>query len=129
MPRLPLFVITVLLTGLLAEYLHRPLEQFRLPSPDGQYTAIVSTPRLWHLLQGLPGLGRHAGDRSGAVEIRDSAGVSLGSIPLAKVSQANDLQWIRFGARIRLVGAWNFQDGFYAYWNERRTHVITQQIN
>jgi hypothetical protein len=126
MPRLPLFVITVLLTGLLAEYLSRPVEQFRLPSPDGQYTAIVSTPRLWHL---LPGLAWHTGGRPGQVEIRDSAGASLGGIPLERISQANDLQWIRFGARIRLVGAWNFQDGFYAYWNDRRTHVITQQID
>ena len=126
MPRLPLFVITVLLTGLLAEYLSRPMEQFRLPSPDGQYTAIVSTPRLWHL---LPELAWHAGDSPGEVDIHDQAGTSLGSIPLATVSQADDLQWIRYGARIRLVGAWNFQDGFYAYWNDRRTHVITQQVN
>jgi len=119
-------MITVLSTGLLAEYLSRPVEQFRQPSPDGHYTAIVSTARLWHL---LPALAWHAGDRPATVEIRDRAGTSLGSIPLATVSQADDLQWIRFGARIRLVGAWNFQDGFYAYWNDRRTHVITQQIN
>jgi len=102
------------------------VEQFRLHSPDGQYTAVISTPRLWQLLPRLPG---QAGDKPGQVEMLDQHMQSLGRMPLSRVSLASDLEWIRFGARIRLVGAWNFRDRFYAYWNDDQTHMITQQLN
>jgi len=116
-----------LVVGLLtARYLFTPIEQFRLQSPYGYYTAVVSSYRLWQLLPAMPG---QSSDKPGHVHIIDQAGRSFGSMPVPTISQARELQWIEHGARIKLVGAWNFRDGFYAYWNDDQTALITRNLN
>jgi len=109
-----------------ALYLFTPIEQFRLQSPDGNHTAVVSSFRLWQWIPSLPG---DAGDMPGRVEIFDKSNTSLGSMPLTTIAMARDLQWIEQGARIRLVGSWNFQQGFYAYWNDDQSQLVFKQVN
>jgi len=109
-----------------ARYLFTPIEQFRLHSPNGGYTAVVSSYRLWQLLPAMPG---QSSDKPGYVHIVDETGRSFGRMPVPMVSMARELQWIQYGARIKLVGSWNFRDGFYAYWNDDQTLIITHHLN
>ncbi len=116
-----------LIIGLLsARYLFTPIEQFRLQSPHTDHTAVVTSYRLWQLLDMLP---CSTGDKPGHVEIRDAQGRSLGRMPVPALSTARTLKWIEHGAHIRLVGTWNFHDGFYAYWNDDQTHISVRSIN
>jgi len=126
MRRIALLLCLLVLLPSLGQYLHAPLEQQRLQSPDGRYTAIVTSPRLWQLLAPLAGPRPTA---RGHVHIVDADERSLGRIPLPRLAMAQDLEWIAHGARIRGVGAWNFRDGFYAYWNDERTFIHTQALN
>lgn len=109
-----------------ASYAFTPVEQFRLQSPDGRHTAIVSSLRIWQWLPRLPGQG---GDKPGRVAIVTSQGELLGDIPLPHISMANNIEWLQHGARIKLVGAWNFHDGFYAYWNGDLSKLEFHSIN
>ncbi|GAA5496326.1 hypothetical protein Rhal01_02509 [Rubritalea halochordaticola] len=90
-------------------------EYERLPSPDGRYTAIVSYPRYATALPALPGGG---GDKAGHIHIIDAAGESYGELPLFMLSQANDLEWTRGGARIKGVGEWDFASKTCQSWEE-----------
>lgn len=111
--------------AVLVTWLLQPVEQGRLQSPDGHYTAVIQSARLW---QWLPALPAHGGDRPARVSMLDRDGREFGSIPVASVSQAYEIRWLHSGASIRLAGAWNFQEGFYAYWNHDRTAMITEQL-
>ena len=126
MRRFTLLLVLLVLLPLLAHHQHTPLEQQRLQSPDGRYTAVVSATRLWLWLAALPGW--QDGVR-GQIQILDQQQRSLGSMPLPRLAMAQDLRWIAHGARIRHVGAWNFRDGFHAYWNDDQTFVHTQQAD
>jgi hypothetical protein len=121
-----LVLVGLSISLLTARYLFTPVEQFRLQSPDGDYTAVVSSYRIWQLLPRMPG---QPGDRPVLVNIVDQTGRSLGSMPVPMLSMARELEWIAHGARIKAVGSWNFRDGFYAYWNEAQTHMIVENIN
>lgn len=118
-------VIAAIGLAVLVSWLLQPVEQARLQSPDGQYTAVIESARLW---QWLPEIPAHGGNRPAQVSIVDRNGTAFGSIPVASVSQAYEIRWLHSGASIRLAGAWNFKDGFYGYWNHDRTAMITEQL-
>jgi len=126
MQRILGLIVILVLMPLLGSYLHAPVEEFRLHSPDGRYTAIVTSSRFWQLASLLP---EQRFEQRGYVQINNHDGKSLGRIPIPSLSRAQDLQWIAHGARIKEVGAWNFEDGFYAYWNDDQTFVHTEQVN
>jgi len=111
---------------LLAGYLYAPVERFRLDSPGGNYTATVSSHRLWQLLRPFPFLYART---PGHIHIHDKDGRSLGSIPVPRTYMAHQLRWIEQGAHLRKVGAWNFHDGFYAYWNRAKTQLVLEKIH
>jgi|GEM_PF-3049109 len=111
---------------LISRYLFTPIEQFRLQSPDGEHTAVVTSYRLWNLVEMLSSATEN---KPAHVEILDKNGHSLGNMPVPRIAMARRLQWIEHGAHIRLVGTWNFQDGFYAYWNDDQTRMHMHSIN
>jgi len=111
---------------LISRYLFTPIEQFRLHSPEGNHTAVVTSYRLWSLIEML---SYPTENKPARVEIRDSQGRSLGSMPVPRIAMARQLKWIEHGAHIRLVGTWNFHDGFYAYWNDDQTRMNMHSIN
>ena len=119
-------LLLVLSVVLLLNWLLDPVEQGRLDSPDGRHTAVITSLRLWQLLPGLPGQG---GDRPGQVTIYDRQGRDLGTIRVGHISQAYQIRWLENGASIKLAGAWNFSEGFYAYWNPSQTQIVTETLD
>lgn len=95
-------------------------EQFYLDrqSPDGRYTAIATYPA-WELgVMRFPG---QSGDKSGFVTIYGRDGTNYGKIPVPMVHMIHDIDWSAQGARLTGIGAWDFKDWTYWYWDRDQT--------
>lgn len=66
------------------------VEVSRAPSPDGAFTAVLTTRRFESFIPRGPGSGS---DRPGALEIFRSDGTSCGRAEVPMVSMAGDLRW------------------------------------
>jgi len=100
-------------------------EYTRFSDPTGKYTAVVTRPRYLRYIPVFPGQG---GDKEGHVTIIDTAGTRYGRIPIPMVSMASELNWIKDGATIKLVGDWNFRNKTYRYWNKSQTKEIVKHV-
>ena len=88
----------------LALLLTRESEFARFDSPDGAFTAVVTSPLLWSLIPGMPGSGS---DRPGAVRIERRDGRSCGRAPLELVQLAYGLRWEAGEASLPAIAHWD----------------------
>jgi len=122
--RTRLAIAALVLIGLTVVLL-MPVEQFRFRDPSGQFTAVVSSRRILSYLPAMPGQGS---DKPGFVTILDSQGRDLGRIPVDMIWMAHDLEWQPDGAKIKLVGEWDFRDGTVSYWTGDQSRLIRRRV-
>ena len=101
------------------------VEYDRFSDPTGQYEAVLTYPKLYHVMPMMPGQG---GDKSGKITIYDRHGTFYGSGSLDVVRHGHSLEWTDHGASLLLVGQWDFEAGTYAYWSNDGNELIVQQV-
>ena len=102
-------------------WLSREVEYRRISSPDSSYTAIVTYRRYQSLLPIAPG---QSSDKAGFIRIVDAHGTNYGKIAVPMVWMTGDLKWIPGGARLPLLGQWNFAKREYRYWNDSDAEIV-----
>ncbi|GAA3588278.1 hypothetical protein [Marinobacter xestospongiae] len=82
--------------------------------PTGDYTAIVSYEAYLSFVTMSPG---SSGDKAGFVKIINNNGDNLGEMPV-EMLQLSRVMWSKNGARIPMIGEWNFKKGTCYYWSK-----------
>ncbi|WP_415906652.1 hypothetical protein ACMXYX_06695 [Neptuniibacter sp. QD72_48] len=93
---------------------------YTLQDPSGRYTAIISYNTYRSFTPTMPG---SSSDKPGFIKIVDQHKNNLGEIPLPMLQLA-DLKWTQEGAEMKLIGEWNFEQGYAFYWNESGSERI-----
>lgn len=101
--------------------LFQEVEYQRVVSPDGSYTAIVTYRRYESLKPKAPGQSL---DKAGFIRIVDTRGTYYGKIPVPMVWMSDDLQWPPGGARLPLVGEWDFVKREYRYRDSSEAEIV-----
>jgi hypothetical protein len=102
-------------------WLFQEVEYRRVVSPDGSYTAIVTYRRYESLKPKAPG---RSSDKAGFIRIVDNRGIHYGKIPVPMVWMSDDLQWPPGGARLPLVGEWDFAKREYRYRDSSEAEIV-----
>ena len=102
-------------------WLFQEVEYRRIVSPGSSHTAIVTYRRYESLRPKVPG---QSSDKAGFIRIVDTRGTHYGKIPIPMVWMSDDLQWIPGGARLPLVGEWDFAKREYRYWNSSGAEIV-----
>jgi len=114
-PKLRFFLVLAILSlGATALWLLQEVEYRRIPSPDHRFTAIVTYRRYESFRAKAPG---QSADKAGFIHIVDENRSNYGRIAVPMVWMADDLEWKPGGARLPLVGEWDFAKREYRYWN------------
>ena len=108
----------IVLTALIV--LPRTVYQTHL-DPTGFYTAIVSYRSYQSFLPRMPG---SSSDKPGFVKIIDKNNKPYGEMPLPML-QLLELEWTEQGARIKLIGEWDFINETCWYWDHNGNEQIS----
>lgn len=107
-----LLAIAILSLGATAFWLLHEVECRRISSPDRRYSAIVTYRPYESFRRVAPG---QSSDKQGYIHIVDANGTNYGKIAVPMVGMADDLEWKPGGARLPLVGEWDFVKREYRY--------------
>ncbi len=110
--------------GAAATWLFREVECLRIGSPNGQHTAVVTCRRYELFQTTFPGQSE---EKPGFIRIEDKNGINYGRIEIPMVSTARGLEWTHEGARLSLVGEWDFMKREYRFWNGSQTEEIVKR--
>jgi len=121
--RTSLVIALVFVISMTVVWLFHEEDCFRIASSDGRYTAIVTCRHYTDLMGCFPG---QAGDKAGFIRIEGADGVKFGRIPIPMVWMAREIEWTSTGAKLKLIGEWNFLTKEYRYWNKAQTQEIVK---
>lgn len=116
--------VVMLFFGVLVAWLFMEVEYARIVSPDNQYQAIVTYRVMEMFGSFFPG---QSGDKAGFIRITGMDGKNYGKIRVPMVWMSQELEWTDGGARLKLVGDWDFAKQEYRYWNESQTEQIVKR--
>ncbi len=94
-----------------------------LKDPNGRYLARITFNTY---LSFIPMPMGSSGDKPGFVEIFDQDGDSMGRIPVPMLQLAN-VEWTPTGARVMMIGSWDFAKDECYYWNETQEKIMVRQ--
>lgn len=120
-----LFGATVLCWVLYVVTTHRSVYT-SFTDPKSDYEAVVTVKSYRLLLPMMPG---GSSDKPGYVEVFDQNSQSLGEMPVPMVQLAQ-IEWLNAGARIKLIGEWDFEAGTCIYWDQdgQKTACKTRSV-